>query len=164
MKFKTSFGVEVKIITALITILFATIIGMQISAIQKEGSIIYFFTIALLVLIYVWAFVFKVRYYEVTPNGIIIKRIIGDVKIARSLIANVEPLKESTAFWAIRVFGNGGFFGYYGKFLNHKLGITTRYATRKDKLVIIFKTNGEKIIVSPDEPKMFVEEFNKSIE
>ncbi len=58
--------------------------------------------------------------------------------------------------WAIRTFGVGSLFGYYGKFANTKLGSMTWYATRKDKTVLVRTIDNKKIILTPDEPEKFV--------
>jgi hypothetical protein len=61
--------------------------------------------------------------------------------------------------WAIRTFGVGGLFGYYGKFANTKLGSMTWYATRKDRAILVRTIDNKKIILTPDEPEKFVADF-----
>ncbi len=61
--------------------------------------------------------------------------------------------------WAIRIFGVGGLFGYFGKFANKEMGNMTWYATRRDKTVLVTTTGNKKIIVTPDEPEAFVANF-----
>ncbi len=61
--------------------------------------------------------------------------------------------------WTIRTFGVGGLFGYYGEFVNWKLGNMTWYATRRDKTVLIETVDDKKLIVTPDEPEAFIKQL-----
>jgi len=55
---------------------------------------------------------------------------------------------------AIRTFGVGGLFGYYGWF--YKKGAFRLHATRTDRLVEVV-AGGKRVVVSPDEPGRFVD-------
>ena len=51
----------------------------------------------------------------------------------------------------IRTFGNGGLFGYYGKFYSSKLGNITLYATQSRNRVLIKTIHGTQIMITPDD-------------
>lgn len=53
--------------------------------------------------------------------------------------------------WSIRTFGNGGVFGYYGKFFNNSFGSMTWFATRRENFVMLILKDGRKIVVTPDD-------------
>jgi hypothetical protein len=72
----------------------------------------------------------------------------------------VQLLDKETLSWSVRVFGVGGFFGYFGKFANTKLGTMIWYATPKDNIVLVEMLNNKKIILTPDEPEKFVTNSN----
>ena len=69
---------------------------------------------------------------------------------------NVELLDKERLNGSIRTFGVGGLFGYWGRFANSKIGVMTWYATRRDNAVLITKFNNKKIVLTPDEPELFV--------
>ena len=64
---------------------------------------------------------------------------------------------------SIRVFGVGGLFGYFGLFRNSRYGTMIWYATRRDQFVVIERSNGRTIVLTPDDPNSFVSEWNETI-
>jgi hypothetical protein len=71
-----------------------------------------------------------------------------------SRVDGVTVLPEGSLRGAVRTFGNGGVFGYYGWY--YKKGAFRLYATRTDRLVQV-GIDGKRIVVSPDEPQRFVD-------
>lgn len=160
MIYKTSLDNLAKGVTIGVTILFATIIVAQYSIIEDTGQAIPTYVTAVLLLIYLIAFAFRPISYNVTADKLIIHRLFVDVKIDRNKIKSVELLDRDKMGLAIRTFGVGGLFGYYGKFANTKLGSMTWYATRRDKTVLVQTVGNKKIILTPDNPDKFVAGFN----
>lgn len=160
MTYKTSLDNSTKITTTAITILFAVIIITQFLLIKAAGTSIPVITSFALLLIYFAVFLYRPVNYILADDEIIIKRTLGDVKIKRSEIKTVQQLERSDLAWSLRIFGVGGLFGYWGKFSNKKMGTMTWYSTRKDKAVLIETINNKKVIITPDEPQQFVNEFN----
>jgi hypothetical protein len=159
MTYKTSLDNLAKGITIGVTILFAFIIIGQYSIIKDAGRTIPIYTTVALLLIYFIAFAFRPINYNLTADKLIIHRLFADVKINRNQIKSVELLDKEKIGWAIRTFGVGGLFGYYGKFANTKLGSMTWYATRKDRAILVRTIDNKKIILTPDEPEKFVADF-----
>ncbi len=160
MTYKTSLDNLAKGVTIGVTILFAIIIIGQYSIIKDAGRAIPIYTTVALLLIYFIAFAFRPINYEVSADKLIIHRLFVDVKIDRSQIKSVELLDKEKIGWAIRTFGVGGLFGYYGKFANTKLGSMTWYATRRDRTVLVRTVDNKKIILTPNDPDKFVADFN----
>ena len=161
MSYNASYDGLTKFITAAVTILFAGIIIGQYSLItDSAGSKTPLYITVLLIVIYFLAFAFSPMGYRLTQDTIIIRRFIGDVKIHRRNIQRVKQLEKGKLNYAIRIFGVGGLFGYFGKFANSQLGRMTWYATRRDRIVLIETEDGKKIILSPDEPAKFIADFN----
>lgn len=160
MIYKTSLDNLAKGVTIGVTLLFAVIIMIgQFSIIKgSEHTIPIYINIALL-LIYFIAFAFRPINYKVSADKLIVHRPFTDVKIDRNQIKSVELLNKEKTGWAIRTFGVGGLFGYYGKFANSKLGSMTWYATRRNKTVLVQTIDDKKIILTPDEPEKFVANF-----
>ncbi len=160
MTYKTSLDNLAKVITTGVTILFAGIIIGQFSLIKDAGPGIPISTIVTLLLFYFIAFAFRPINYQVSADKLIIHRLFIDVKMDRTQIKSVELLDKEKTGWAIRTFGVGGLFGYYGQFANTKLGGMTWYATRRDRTVLVRTVNNKKIILTPDDPTKFVADFN----
>jgi len=159
MTYSASLDNLAKGVTIGITVLFAGIIIGQFSIIKETDSTIPIYTLATLLIIYLGAFLFRPIDYSLSHDGITIRRLIKDVKIAREQIVSVEVINSNKIEGSIRTFGVGGLFGYYGKFANFELGSTTWYATRRQKTVLIKTINNKKIILTPDEPEKFVADF-----
>ena len=94
MTYKTSLDNLAKVITIIITILFAVIIIGQFSLIKDEGKSVPTFTTILLSLIYFGTFSFRPISYKLTGDKLIIHRPLFDKKINRSEIKNVEQLDK----------------------------------------------------------------------
>ena len=164
MTYKTSLDNLAKVITIIITILFAVIIIGQFSLIKDEGKSVPIFTTFLLSLIYFGTFLFRPISYKLTDDKLIINRLFFDIKINRTEIKNVEQLDKEKLSWALRIFDVGGLFGYWRKFSNTKIGRMTWYATRRNNAVLFTTIYNKKIVLTPNEPEKFVTEFNKRTE
>ena len=160
MTYKTSLDNLAKGVTIGVTLLFGFIIFGQYSIIKDAGRAIPIYTTVALLLTYFIAFAFRPINYKLSAEQLIIHRLLSDVKIDREKIKSVEYLDKEKIGWAVRTFGVGGLFGYFGKFANTKIGSMTWYATRRNKAVLIRTINNKKIILTPDEPEEFVANFN----
>lgn len=160
MTYKISLDNLAKSITVGVTVLFAVIIVGQYALIRTAGTAIPIYTTVGLLSGYFIAFAFRPVSYELTDDKLIIHRLLWDIKIDRTNIRSVEILDKERIGWAIRTFGIGGLFGYYGKFANAKLGNMTWYATRKDKTVLVLTADNKKIILTPNDPEEFIADFN----
>ncbi|MBZ5856821.1 PH domain-containing protein [Flavihumibacter profundi] len=159
MIYKASLDNLAKGITIGVTVLFAFIIIGQYSIIKDAGRAIPIYTTVGLVLVYFIAYAFRPIHYVFTPDKLIIHRLISDVKIDCSQIRSVELLEKEQIGMAIRTFGVGGLFGYFGKFASRKLGSMTWYATRRNNYVLVQTMDNKKIILTPDEPEGLVAKF-----
>ena len=160
MIFKTSLDNLAKWVTIGVTLLFAVLITLGFISIIRDGERgVPIYTNIALILVYLIAYAFRPIHYKVSDNTLIIHRPFTDIKIDRNQIKNVELLDKEKTRWAVRTFGVGGLFGYYGKFFTSKLGSMTWYATRRNKTVLV-QTINRKIILTPDEPEKFVANFN----
>lgn len=160
MNFKTSLDKMAMVTTIGVTILFAVIIAGQYAFIKNEGNAAPIYTTVGLLLIYFLAFAFSPIAYVITADEIIIRRPLKDVRIKRIAIDHVEMVDKKAMIGAIRTFGVGGLFGYYGSFANTSIGSMTWYATRRDTAVLLRTVNDKKIILTPNERQQFVNRLN----
>lgn len=149
-----------KVITILITALFAAIIIGQILLIKDGVKAIPIITIVSLLLIYFGTLLFKPINYSLTNNELIIHRPLKNKNIDRNKIHSVNLIDKEELKGTIRTFGVGGLFGYWGSFANKKIGAMTWYATRRNNAVLIETSDNKKIILTPNEPEKFVAALN----
>lgn len=160
MKYKASLDNLAKIVTLAITLIFATIIVLQITLITDGSNASPIFTTVAILLIYFGTFSFRPMSYTLSDDHLIINRPLANVVINRSEIKYVEQLNSDKLSWTVRTFGVSGLFGYFGKFSNYKIGSMRWYATRRlEKLVLITTVQNFKIVLSPNENEKFIKEF-----
>ncbi|SOD11871.1 PH domain-containing protein [Pedobacter xixiisoli] len=160
MIYKASLDKTALVVTIGVSILFAVIIGGQYSIIKDAENATPIYTTVGLLLIYTLAFAFSPTGYIITADEIMIRRPLTNVRIKRVDIERVELVEEQTMNGALRTFGVGGLFGYYGGFANTSIGRMTWYATRKDTAVLLRTVNDKKIILTPNERQQFVNHLN----
>jgi hypothetical protein len=158
MLYKASLDKTAKFITIWISALFIFIGALQYVLTDATLSSVPSFASACLLIIYLLVFLFRPARYIITNNELIIVRGACDVRIKRSSINNVAAIEYNDIGGAVRTFGVGGLFGYYGKFANRSLGHMTWFVTRKDSLVLL-KTADKTIVLSPDQREEFIKEL-----
>jgi hypothetical protein len=157
--FKTSLDINAYLITIGVAILFVMIIAVQFSHWESSGAVKYFLVV-LLSLIYFMAYLYMPLDYKISNEELIIHRLVKSIHIPRNNIVSAESVDKEMISWSLRTMGVGGLFGYYGRFMNYRIGNMIWYATRKDRAVLIRTVNDEKIILTPDEPVRFLAALN----
>lgn len=100
---------------------------------------------------------FAPQAYTVEPGNLIVQRPGVDVTIPLDQIERMEVADGWPIFrGAFRRFASGGALGFFGSFWNSTLKGFTAYATRLDKVVVLYRSHGGPIIVSPDEIERFL--------
>lgn len=160
MTFKASLDRLAKGVTIAVSILFAIVVAAQVYLYLSGAHLSAFLTAIPILLIYFATYSFRPINYDITSDKLVIHRAIKNVIIRRKDIKRVEPINKDQMKWTIRTFGVGGLFGYYGEFVNSKLGEMTWYATRRDKTVLIETVDDKKLIVTPDEPEAFIKQLS----
>ncbi len=159
MKFKTTLDKLAKVVTAFVTILFASVIVAQLFMLAEAFNYTSVITMIVMIVIYLIVFLYRPISYEITESMVCINRPLLDIKIPINEINSVVILEESRLRGVVRLFGVGGLFGYWGKFYTSKIGTMTWYATRRDQAILITTTEDKKIVLTPDEPEIFVSTF-----
>lgn len=161
MNYSATLDKTAKIITIAITVFFAGIIISYLKLIfdgQLSSNVIIF----LMLFIYVITFAYSPRKYQITTNAIKIHRLLKNYNIPKSAIISVTLISKDDLKHTFRTFGNGGLFGYYGKFSNNTLGDMLWFATNRNNAVLITTTD-KKIVITPNEPEKFVADYSTSI-
>ena len=158
MKYKASFDKTTKVITILlfmvVTIALLISISIHSSSHNSANPVGFLIGFIVFLLLFTGCYLFSIKDYVVTESDLIIRRLIGNVTIHLSEIEEARPIAKGEIRGTIRTFGNGGLFGYYGKFYNRKLGSMTWYATQLQNMIYIKTRSGNKTIISPDDPSI----------
>ena len=160
MDFKASSGKTVKIVTIAVTVLFAAIIIWNLIGYQYQSRTGLLLGSAVILLVYSSCWLYSPLHYSVDNDFLTIHRPIGNLKIKRDSVTNVQALTAKQISYAIRTFGVGGVFGYFGKFYNTEFGSMNWYLTRKDTPVLVTTSSNKKIVISPDDQTGFVRQFD----
>lgn len=121
-------------------------------------SPIYVMPIAFIILL-VLTYGFSPKAYELNSDELVIVRPFGNKRYAMSEIRLISAVDKSKLKGAMRIFGVGGLFGYFGLFRNSTYGTMIWHATRRDHFVVIERLNGKSIVLTPDDPASLVSNY-----
>jgi hypothetical protein len=114
------------------------------------------------IIILVITYGFSPKGYAFEDRKLVIYRPFQNKFYATEYILNVSLVDRKELKNSLRVFGVGGLFGYFGLFRNSRYGTMIWYATRRDQFVVIERSNGKTIVLSPNDPNSFVSEWNET--
>ena len=165
---KASLGALIKTLTTIFALLVLLLIALTLYFYAEErlpsGALVFMLTVA--IVIAVMPYLYSPRAYVLTHEGLVIKRILNSIFIPYSEIAYVSLVDFNEVFSAvdIEVWGSNGYYGIFGHFKMLKLGYANLYVTRIGKCILIEKLNGEKYVISPENPEAFFRVFKSYIE
>jgi hypothetical protein len=144
------------IITTCIAILFSGLLYFNLSKLQEAstqpGILIGLILSSLLMLIiFVGSYLYRITGYELTPSELIIHRPVSDKVISLNTIQKVEVAEKEKMKYTIRTFGNGGLFGYFGKFSNDHYGPMHWFVSQRKNYLALHLKNQKIYMLSPDD-------------
>lgn len=101
------------------------------------------------------AYAYSPRGYRLSEDSLVIQRLIRDVRIPLREIQEARTAEADDFRGCIRLWGSGGFFGYYGLFRTSKLGTSTWYMTNRGNAVVV-RSSKKTVVLSPDDRAGFV--------
>jgi hypothetical protein len=144
-QFSASYDSTTKIISAAVCAILAAVVIVTGSMIAAGiGALI-------VALSYAWS----PRGYTISERCIFVKRLAGNACIPLDGIREVRAATPDDFRGSIRLFGDGGLFGYYGLFRTSKLGKSNWYLTNRGNAVVVI-TGSKTILVSPDDADGFL--------
>jgi hypothetical protein len=153
---KTSLDLFSRVVTISIGLIAVLGLGMLFFSDRKTaGSLVAGVCMAILCVCYL----FSVESYVLADGLLIIKRPFGifSKKIPLNDIQEIKTLGGNERTGLVRTFAAGGVFGYWGWFYSRKLGrVFVLAKNMKNLTMIVLKSNGRKIILSPDENTLTV--------
>ena len=163
MEFKASMDTKTSIITAGVILLLFSLSNLTAvlsgELILNEDSLMGLPLVALLLCPI--AYGLSIKSYQITPEKLIVVRPFKNVQFLRTDIRHVVATDKSGIGFAWRLFGSGGFFGYFGRFYSSQLGRFTMYGSQSGNYVVITLAGDKKIVLTPDLPGEFVAALGK---
>ena len=104
---------------------------------NREGSFILQSAGAVLLLLMIVFYLLSPRAYGFDKEYLFIGRMVAPLRIPLSEIANVRMPDTKELNWAIRTFGNGGLFGYTGRYYTKHIGKMNWQCTRRSNFVVV---------------------------
>jgi hypothetical protein len=144
-RFHASYDSTTRFLTAAIIVLLLGVLGATRSIAALALGVVLIFGS------YAWS----PRAYSVAGRSVVIHRLAGPARFPLDDLREARPAAPGDFNGSIRLFGNGGLFGYYGLFRTAKLGKCTWYVTNRANSVVIV-TGAKTAIVSPDDVQEFL--------
>ncbi len=159
MKYKASLDTLAKIITWGTVILFLVLgyrsaVSLPVTQGDPAAIFVHICTLLLFTSIIIGCYLFAPQGYIVGAATLTIVRPVKGKRIKLADIKEIRTVTEGEMTWTMRTFGVGGLFGYYGKFYSSKIGRMTFYATQKKNRILIITSQGQNIIITPDDLNM----------
>jgi hypothetical protein len=129
-------------------------------AIDKNAYYALIFTSIFMLLMIGILYLFRPLKYKIENKNIIICRWAGNKILLKDEIKSVRIPREKELNWPIRTFGNGGIFGYTGRYYTKHVGSMIWFCSRRDNFIIIERKNNIPVVISPDEQKSFFKAWN----
>ena len=149
-----------RIITGSLFVIMIILAALMLLPIEKTASrAVLTPLILMLAFIILGCFLFHPMRYELTGNALLVVRYIKPLSISYDEVEQIGQPSAKDMKRTIRTFGNGGLFGYFGKFYNSKFGGMTWYATRRGNYVMLVMKNGKKVVLTPDDPSGMAKEL-----
>ena len=120
-------------------------------AVWSAGMVAMIVTYTLFILLAIWVLLTMPRYLVIDSKSIVITHLIGQTVILKSDIVEVRAIERSELRGSLRLFGSGGFFGWFGVFRNSKFGVYRLYCGQLENLYLI-KTLTRNYIISSSVP------------
>lgn len=159
--FRAPWSRQLKWLTALTA---ALLIGLHLVLYHRapaHHTIPYQMAIWLPLAILLISALFAIRGYAIDGQTLWILRPGWKTRIDLAQLRSSEVQPDATRA-AIRVFGNGGLFGYIGLFRNRTLGRYRAFATNMANCVVL-KFPDRTLVVTPDRPQQFVAALELSV-
>ncbi len=108
-----------------------------------------------------FSYLLSPRGYTIDNANLTIVRWLKPVVIPLAGISKTEPSTDKLLDDSIRLLGNHGLWGCYGKYRNNKLGTYYLYARNLKNLILL---EGEKkYVVAPERPQEFLQDLNRAV-
>lgn len=154
MKSKITYSRFVNILT--ITVFTALFVGCFATIHDKRA---FFILLAIYIILIVFGLLYGPAYIRVDKDNVLMGSIFKSKKLAINNIESVALFQPTMG--AIRVFGSGGFMGYWGIFNEGDIGRYYGFYGKASDCFLVRMKNGDKYVLGCENPGKMVE-FIKS--
>ena len=133
------------------SILLSALLVYGAIAVWSAGMTAVIVTYIIFILLAIWVLLTMPRYLIIQNGLLIITHPIGSTVIEKSQVVKIEAIERSDLRGSLRLFGSGGFFGWFGIFRNSKFGVYRIYCGQLENLYHI-KTLTKSYIISSSTP------------
>lgn len=154
-KFSAPWGRQLLLITALCGAILFGISGVLLVRAPENPPLTYQVGIWLPPSLFLLCALFSVRGYELRGNSLVVFRPGWRTRLPLTEVQSVVHQPDATQ-GSIRIFGNGGLFGFIGLFQNQQLGRYRAFATDFSNSVVI-RMPARTLVVTPGDPGAFTE-------
>lgn len=135
-----------------------TALGVSIAVAVLLGGIVVamrspVFAIPLILVVAV-SYALAPQSYAIADGFLVVRRVASNIRIPLQDIREVRAADSGELSGSIRLWGNGGLFGYYGLYRVPGLGVCRWYVTDRNRPV--FVTAGKTYVVSPLDTDAFI--------
>jgi len=146
---------SIKIVTSVV---FIMMLAFFVASIYINGLII---AALIMLIILVFCYLYAPTAFEISGNRLIVYRNYGEIGF--NCVTGCRAIEEKVPF-TIRLWGNGGVFAGTGIFWNKLYGVFRMYITHaKLSEFVVVETERQIIVISPENPKMFIESWKKQV-
>lgn len=145
MKSKISYSKFSILITASLSILL--FIGC-IATVHDNAK--FFVLLAAYLVLYVFVLLYGAAYIKADDNYIVLGSILKRKKIPMRDVESIEPFQPTMG--AKRIFGSGGFMGYWGIFSEGDIGRYYGFFGKSSDCFLVRMKNGDKYVLGCDQP------------
>ncbi|SDZ87359.1 PH domain-containing protein [Microbulbifer marinus] len=161
MKYQAPWSRQLKWITALTSVILLGIPLLLLDKAPQAESRLYTVAILLPPAIFVLSALFAIRGYRIERTALLILRFGWHTRIPLQGLTSAEADPEAM-HGSIRLFGNGGLFGFTGLYRNSKLGRYRAFATDSSRAVVLHFPE-RTLVVTPDRPAQFAAALQQKI-
>jgi hypothetical protein len=133
---------------------------------EMEGgptTILAFLGTVLLTIMLITFWLYRPEAVSLTEEALVVERKVSKISIPYSDIVQITLPEDKDMRFAVRTFGNGGLFGYTGKYYKQPYGSMTWYCSQRKNYVLLETSAGKKIVVTPDDRDAMVTELKGKI-
>lgn len=119
----------------------------------------FFILLSIYIFLIISGLLYGAAYVKVSPDYILLGSIMKCQKIP---IRNVESVEQfQPTMGAIRIFGSGGFMGYWGIFREGDIGRYYAFYGKSSECFLVRMKNGDKYVLGCDHPNAMIEYIKK---
>ena len=121
----------------------------------------FFIWLSIYIFLIISGLLYGAVYVKVSPDYILLGSIMKCQKIP---IRNVESVEQfQPTMGAIRIFGSGGFMGYWGIFREGNIGKYYAFYGKSSECFLVRMKNGDKYVLGCDHPNAMIEYIKKML-